>query len=519
MLDQLDTAWDLAPAAPRTDPRSRAALGLLILILCAAPPLTASDRAEAATDAGGPPPGAGPVVVEGEFGDWDGIVPLYQAGERDRLPAELGIEAVWGASDRDRLSVRVKLSSETILQRDSGLVLYLDTDDSAETGTAVDGLGADLVWRFSDREGRLLVMGLPIRITQSAVGLRQAPSIASSEFELSLARGISAAGAPLFPHPAIALALHVESPGSPGSVLDTTGRLALDLSDAPRSPAPTASLARDDPRHLRVLTYNVLFDGCFERPEPFRRILRALDPDILSLQEIYLHSVDETRAWIEGVWPGSAWHSAGSGQGIILSRFPVRDWGPVGTERRGAWAVLDTPDGPLVLINPHPPCCENDAGRQQEFDAIAAWIREARSSGRIKKATPILIAGDMNLVGESRQLATLLRGDIADTTTYGPAAAPDGDGTALADPLPYHLSGTEAYTWRGDDGPFAPGRLDYIVYTDSCLGLGRAFVLWTPELPAHILEAAGLHADDTAVASDHLPVVADFYFRAPASSR
>ena len=37
----------------------------------------------------------------------------------------------------------------------------------------------------------------------------------------------------------------------------------------------------------------------------------------------------------------------------------------------------------------------------------------------------------MSLV--TRQFATLLRGEIADTLAYGPPAAPDGDGTPLAD--------------------------------------------------------------------------------------
>ncbi len=270
---------------------------------------------------------------------------------------------------------------------------------------------------------------------------------------------------------------------------------------------------------MRLVTYNVLFDGCFERPAPFRRILRALDPDVLSLQEIYNHSLEETRALIASILPGATWYTAGNGQGPIVSRYPIRDSGPMGGAGRGSWALIKAPAGDLLVINPHPPCCDDDAGRRREFDAIAAWVSDARASGRLTHETPIVIAGDMNLVGESRQLRTLLTGAISDTATYGASAAPDGDGTALADAMPYHLTGREAYTWRGDDGAFAPGRLDYVVYSDSVLRLARSFVLWTPDLPEDYLAAAGLQREDTAVASDHLPVVADFSFVAADSSR
>ena len=216
--------------------------------------------------------------------------------------------------------------------------------------------------------------------------------------------------------------------------------------------------------------------------------------------------------------PGIRWMIAGDGgQGIVASRYPVRDSGPLGARRRGGWARIGTPEGDLLVVNPHPPCCNDDAGREREFDAMAAWIRDGRRAGRLSANTPLVIAGDMNLVGNARQLTTLLAGAIVDTTAFGPGAAPDGDGTPLEDAAPLHLTGRESYTWRNDRGAFAPGRLDYIVFSDSVLGLSRSFVLWTPDLPPAFLEASGLEPMDTAIASDHLPVVADFYF--PGSSR
>lgn len=458
----------------------------------------------------------GHIVVDGLYPDWIEATPIYQAPEVAPGAEPPLVTAVWIHSDRDRLSLRIRLASEVSLQGNSGLVLHLDTDGNPATGLAVDGLGADFSWSFSEREGRIRVMGVPIRVMQSDVDLRQAPVVSATEFEISLARWISVAGEPMLAAPAVAMTLREESRGLTGR---STGRLQIALDDQPPPPPPPVTIPERSRGHFRVLTYNVLFDGCFERPLPFRRILGALEPDIVSLQELYRHSTEETLGWIRRVLPNSEWYAAGFGQGVILSRFPVVDWGPIGTQRRGAWALLDTPDGKLAVVNPHPPCCGNDAGRQEEFDALTAWIRDSRASGLLEPGTPVVVAGDMNLVGDSRQLDTLLRGAIVDTATHGRATPPDGDGTPLADALPYHLTGTESYTWRSDDGEFAPGKLDYIVYSDSVLGLGNAFILWTPELSEDALREAGLEADDTVRASDHLPVVADFYFRAAASSR
>jgi hypothetical protein len=116
----------------------------------------------------------------------------------------------------------------------------------------------------------------------------------------------------------------------------------------------------------------------------------------------------------------------------------------------------------------------------------------------------------MNLVGFAEQVATLLEGRISDEATYGKSHPADWDGTALTDVMPYHTTGLDAYTWRNDEESFAPGRLDYIVYSDSVLKLGNHFVLWTPDLSPSDLTTHGLLASDTRVASDHLPVVADF---------
>ena len=54
-----------------------------------------------------------------------------------------------------------------------------------------------------------------------------------------------------------------------------------------------------------------------------------------------------------------------------------------------------------------------------------------------------------------------------------------------------------------------------MMYISELMGRSAAggFVLFTPEMPAGVLQAAGLRPDDSLTASDHLPVVGDFVVR------
>jgi hypothetical protein len=167
----------------------------------------------------------------------------------------------------------------------------------------------------------------------------------------------------------------------------------------------------------------------------------------------------------------------------------------------------------MLFIAAHLRCCTADASRQIEVDRIVSFMRDARTAGGVitlPADTPIVIAGDMNLVGWRRQLETIVTGDIVDNATYGADSPPDWDGTSLAVPPSRHLDGRASYTWRSDTSTFYPGVLDWIFYTDSVLTLHNHFILETRTLLPATLTANGLLFDDIPVASDHAPRVADF---------
>jgi endonuclease/exonuclease/phosphatase family metal-dependent hydrolase len=267
-----------------------------------------------------------------------------------------------------------------------------------------------------------------------------------------------------------------------------------------------------------VLTYNILQDGLFhpERIPAFRRLLQAIDADIIGFQEFDRALDGETRAGVRSLLPvkdGGEWSMAKVADNVAVTRYPILRSAEV--SGNGAFLVdlSGRGGGLLLLIVAHPPCCDRNEARQAEIDALMGFVRDTREGDAalsVPEDTPILIVGDMNLVGYARQLKTLLEGEIVSSGTFGPAFAPDWDGTGLADAVPRHLASPMAFTWYGATSSFTPGRLDYIVYTDSVLRAVNRFVLFTPEMPREMLASLGLQSEDTSVASDHLPVVCDF---------
>jgi endonuclease/exonuclease/phosphatase family metal-dependent hydrolase len=437
-------------------------------------------------------------VVDGTFTDW-ADEPLAEDGRGDG--GRFDILALWVRSDSERVFLRFDLDREINLQSTSGLVLSLcDSDDRTL-----------LAWDFGARTGTAAVGRSERSIGQWEIAYRQAPTVTSSRFEISLRRRTDD-GAVVVPGPDVFAVLHDSH--ADGDRLPDAGGVEVTLSDAPPPPALKIDLARRDADDIRVLTWNVRFDGLFKNPAPFLRVLRAIDPDVICFQEVWTHTARQAADQVSLAIPASQWYGAHTTDGLIVSRYPFLDAAPI-DDAGNYWSFIDLPDArydvDLSVVSAHPPCCEQEARRQEQLDAIAAWLRELASPGgrEVPFGTPTVVAGDMNLVGGSVQLRTLLEGLIVNEETFGPTRPPDWDGTALRDADPRHAGGRDNYTWRGPDGVFAPGKLDYIVYTDSVLEQGNAFVLATESLSEETLLRHGLRRSDTEEASDHLPVVVD----------
>ncbi len=478
------------------------------------------------------------IVIDGRFEDWEGIPVAFHDPEDDGSSLDFGELRI--ASDAERVYVYFEVGSPINIQNDNRVVLSVY--DATVPMIARPHWREEESWRwvFGEREGQIWTLLGPEDFRQADVGLRQAPTVTSRRFEVAFDRDAKLHGRYLFPTGLLRMTLREDVRG--GDVVpNPRGQVGVALSDeAPPDPL-AADLGRQEPRHVRLLSYNVLRDKLFAHTAPFARIVRAIDPDVICFQEIYDHTAAETKALVDTLLPGADWSAVGDADCMIVSRYPIADSETLPPNGQNVWALIDLPDddyaADLSVVSAHPPCCADNVERQNELDAIAAWMRDLENppgggwkfpwhwfrlgprrnlvypgSARLPRGTGVVVAGDMNLVTYEHQVRTLTDGAIRITSEHGPPHLPDWDQTPLEDAFPCHTTGREAYTWRDDSDTYAPGKLDYIVYSDSVLGLGNHFALWTPDLTSAELGPLGLEGSDTRTASDHLPLVADFYF-------
>lgn len=330
-------------------------------------------------------------------------------------------------------------------------------------------------------------------------------------------------------------------------------KLVLGLLGLALLASSAGSLSRETPDFLgrqpasgfqfRLLSWNVKFgsiyppNGC--RHAAFARIVRAVDPDVLVLQEVDPSEVERLLKTMEGIVPlgnSGRWQIHGAADNAIVSRFPLlRTDGQLAVpyplpgspdfHYGHAMALVDLPDEKtdtdvyLVAMHNRSHAEPVDVQqRQVQSDMIVEWLRTLREAGGIPARTPLVVAGDMNVLPgmPARHLDTLLSGDIEDEARFGPDYHPDWDGTGLRDANPSHNArGQVYYTWRDDAQPFPPGQLSHILYTDSAMTLWHAFVLNTVAMSAEELVANGLQREDCLLDGkpgmfDHMPVVADF---------
>ena len=462
-----------------------------------------------------------PIAVDGLFEDWDSIDVCWEDPSGDGDVIDFG--GVRARSDGERITLLFDAGSEMNLQGGNVITLLLDGDGDTSTGRPVEGLGAELIWTFGEREGEVWTDGEGTKVGQADIGLRQAPTVSSTRFEVSFLRRTKS-GLDIARGPSAAFIL-LDEERAEGDRLPDEGSVTVELSSESPLLAPRVSLERRSPDDIRIVTWNVLFDGLFKRPAPFLRVLKALDPDVICFQEIWAHTARQAADYVALAIPGVEWHGLNTHEGHIVSRYPLLEAAAIDASGN-YWALVDLPDDTfdidISVICAHPPCCDKEVERQEELDGIAAWTRDTMTPGDspihegapaafdLPKGTPIVIAGDMNLVGGAGQVQTLLSGRIADEDRFGTSFAPDWDGTPLTDAWPRTTGGVTVATWRDEQSSFAPGKLDYIIYSDSALRLERAFILATEKLAPEVLARCDLRLDDTLVASDHLPVVADF---------
>lgn len=574
--------------------RAVATVGVGVLSACFPGPGAAPD----AGPASGPPA----IRIDGEMGDWD-RVPVLQEDLADPEGApRVDLDALWAADDPAWLYLALEVGEPLNLQAMPGTTrLLLDTDGDPATGATVLGVtGVELEVRMSFRPeegGREYGAGFAVfvhgpagpgdagtrdpaaeavagaaagplrRLNPYDVAVTALPTHSAERFELRLARRLPAelGGGLLDGRIRMGVVAESSPPDTGGGAAAGNGDrgdgdagdepLRDDLATVPydfrTSPGPDPfrptlePLARPaDPEVFRVATWNV-GEGSFRTPEDHARILAALGPDVILLDEVYGEVDDEALAAFFA-WPGLAalgeWRWAVSrGGGRQKTVVAARDRGlrqvPEMVEVRYAPGTLEALGGAF----PAPFDRMLTVEGQVQMSATGAWVevlpgREVlfvpvdlqsmgwdgsphdvlrllqaqtilrhvrRASAGVEGGAAVVIAGDLNLVGSRAPLDALRAG------------VPRGIGP-LDDARLTRLDAATPVTWRNrPQALFGPGRLDFTLFTERRLEQVSGFVFATDGLTEAQLDSLGLDREVSARTSDHLVMVADLRLKQP----
>jgi len=453
------------------------------------------------------------IRVDGTFDDWTGISPIYVDDLGDGQSNGIDIERIWMTNDQTHIYMRFQINREINLQDDNEFSLYLDFDSDINTGFKINGIGAEVRVFFGERLG-ILTQGDNTEVVNFVpLVLFLAPTVTGNEFEFAIRRSIEESDIDLFANGEVQFRMEDNGFNGDDAPNDLGGISYFIDNSIITDIAPTV-IKKNSTSDFRFLTYNIKADQLFDanRRDNFERLFQSIDPDIIALQEVRDFSSAQTRNLVQEFLPGTWFHKKHGFDIVTLSRYPIRFSENI---NGNAAYFLDVNGQEILVVNAHLPCCDNNIDRQKEVDGIMQYIREGKLDNNdypISQDMPIIIAGDMNFVGDASQPNTFITGDIFANGTYGPDFAPDWDGTSLSDADPNTTGTFGNFTWFNPFGSFYPGKLDWIIYSDSRIVLDNTFALWSLGLSSNQLSESNLQRLDVTNASDHLPVVADFSF-------
>lgn len=497
------------------------------------------------------------VLLDGLFDEWREAASVID-DPPDAPAATVDILSVQALDDASWLYLALDVGNEVSLQALPGtLHLLLDTDGDRSTGRSQHDMdGVDLIVDLAQAPVRGLSetqrLGFGLRavdddggfrtVPRHGLGVTSAPTWAAPRFELRLARQ-GADDVPSLGRRFRLKAVYTEA----GTVLDDTEVGTYTFSSVAGGHRPTTDaeaverrLARR-PGTVRVAVWNVSRRSFSTRPEDFSRVLASVEPDVMLLDELSVDFTEERLAGFLSSGPVGAlgpWKlvlgTSGVGQrSAIAARVPAISPAPelrdvpypagaleaLRADSDAPWLdrAIDDPEGGISTTA----AWLEIAGTSVLFVATdlqaAGWSGSTRDRLRILEAAtihdrvaaalserpaPVVIGGDLNLVGSRAPLFQLTRGL-------------DVDGSDLAPVDAERLGERTLSTWRNPGDVFAPGRLDFLLVPDGAVSVANSFVFATEDLHETTLTRLGLEADLMLELSDHLVLVADLVVGPP----
>ncbi|MBF90453.1 MAG: hypothetical protein CMP75_01660 [Flavobacteriales bacterium] len=462
--------------------------------------------------------GQNSIKIDGFFEDWDLNTSTYID---DSFDSE-GIELLEfnACHDDEYLYIKIKLDTEIDLTEDylnpSKLMINIDADNNPSTGYFTNNIGSEYGINFFDK----LIFddtNFPLVDTLSLYDLNiiPLPTYTSNQFEIAIDRSLFSE----------TIAISIKETISNDKMPDNGDIFNYSFDEVCyEETAQFVGFEKTDSLYLRLFNYNVLSNGLKNnnRIDEHRRIFESVGADIITYQECgnttyndVLNFLNTSQIYYPYIYP-----DLNSGN-LTISKYPSLQSWQVSNKINAE--LIDLPDSfydtDILILNGHPPCCGNNQGRQENFDAFIQFIIDAKTPGGIidlETNTPISFSGDMNLVGYAEQYYTIVNGTISDTVTFGPGGMPDWDDTPLEDQRCYFNEKNIAYTWYKNNptsGDFPPGRLDFVFFTNSVMSVDKSFIISTEHMSESLLTENNLLPDDTKVASDHFPVIVDYVFK------
>lgn len=440
------------------------------------------------------------IYLDESFSDWANTFEISDEGDN----VFFDIESLNIAHDDDNIYFKLKFNTEILLQADNTLSLDIIADEFS------------VQYTFGYRVGEITTSNFSREVYQNDLGLIITPTVTSEEFELKINRLIDLGNISYYLDDRINL--KISSLNSTADEIPNNGELIdYDLTEVIQTPTTELVIEKNDDSDFRLMSMNALRDRIFDNnaSSAYSNILKAIDPDIISFQEIYDHSSQETQNRILDVFnaldPNAPWYNSKHGNDcILISRYPII----FSQEVAGNGVFIINKGGQdIMIINAHLPCCDNNSGREREIDELLAFIRNSRDGMedyKLNWGTPIIITGDMNFVGNANQIEAFESGTIFNNAQSGMDFMPDWNNTGLQDLRPFTSGTNTQYTWLSESSSYSAGRLDFIFYSDFTLQATNSFCLDTRAMANNTLEAYGLSVNDSRFASDHIPVVVDF---------
>lgn len=460
------------------------------------------------------------ISIDGVFNDW--ISSLAIAQDPKESVSGIDILNLSVTNDREYIFIRIEADSEFDFSDDivdHNIQLFIDTDNDVSTGSnRFSGLGADLIMDFSNRRVSFYNPNVT-SISLNDISIRVAPTVTSKSFEFAIPRDVLPDGRNrLFTSSSVRFILaNLDN----NDRVPNNGSLVYNFDETRIQGYEVVDIQKQNTELVRIVAYNTLYNGLTvqARIPHYEKILKALNPDIIGYSECWDVEASQVKVLMDEWLPlntNDGWYvEKQSDRGLITaSRWEILNrWTNVPKQFPVLINLPEEYASDLLFTNAHLNCCGNESGRQDQADAYSSFITDAKTEGGdidLPKNTPFVYAGDLNLVGFSQQLNTLISGDIQNTSTYGPPSMPDWDGTEVTDLISLHTDERFSFTWKDESSSFPPGKLDFMIYSDAVLSVDKSFILRTEEMSTARLALYDLDKNNTESASDHFPVTADF---------